>query len=232
MKNSKCQNVKEYIEDYLEGRLSEQEAAEIEAHLVSCSDCQKEFKQWQKLFQELSSLSQSSAEEQLPSDFTAKVMQKIAQEVPASTESWWEKALHLFTLPRVSLKWAAALGMALVTLFLGYNIYFSPITQYCPNNLAEITFSMRADASQVKSIAVVGDFNDWDPTRNLLTDENNDGIWTVTLKLEPGRYEYMFILDGQKWIPDPSAYRYVSDGFGNKNAVLEISKCKDVGINE
>ncbi len=224
-KNSECQNIREYIEDYLEGRLSAQEAGEIEEHLNSCSDCQKEFKQWQKLFQELSSLSLSSAEEQPSSDFTAQVMQKIAQQDSLVRESWWDKVHHLLTLPRVSLKWAAALGMALVTLFLGYNIYFSPVTQYCPNNLAEITFSMRADASQVKSIAVVGDFNDWDPTRNLLADENNDGIWTVTLKLEPGRYEYMFILDGQKWVPDPSAYRYVSDGFGNKNAVLEISKC-------
>ena len=224
-KNSECQNIREYIEDYLEGRLSAQEAAEIEAHLDSCPDCQKEFKQWQKLFQELSSLSLSSAEEQPSSDFTVQVMQKIAQQDSLVRESWWDKVHHLLTLPRVSLKWAAALGMALVTLFLGYNIYFSSVTQYCPNNLAEITFSMRADASQVKSIAVVGDFNDWDPTRNLLADENNDGIWTVTLKLEPGRYEYMFILDGQKWVPDPSAYRYVSDGFGNKNAVLEISKC-------
>ena len=224
-KNSECQNIREYIEDYLEGRLSAQEAAEIEEHLDSCSDCQKEFKQWQKLFQELSSLSLSSAEEQPSSNFTAQVMQKIAQQETITTKGWWDKVHHLLTLPRVSLKWVAALGMALVTLFLGYNIYFSSVTQYCPNNLAEITFSMRADASQVKSIAVVGDFNDWDPTRNLLTDENNDGIWTVTLKLEPGRYEYMFILDGQKWVPDPSAYRYVSDGFGNKNAVLEISKC-------
>ena len=224
-KNSECQNIREYIEDYLEGRLSAQEAAGIEAHLDSCPDCQKEFKQWQKLFQELSSLSLSSAEEQPSSDFTVQIMQKIAQQDSPARESWWDKVHHLLTLPRVSLKWAAALGMALVTLFLGYNIYFSPVTQYCPNNLAEITFSMRADASQVRSIAVVGDFNDWDPTRNLLADENNDGIWTVTLKLEPGRYEYMFILDGQKWVPDPSAYRYVSDGFGNKNAVLEISKC-------
>ena len=225
MKNSECQNIREYIEDYLEGRLSAQEAAEIEKHLDSCSDCQKEFKQWQGLFQNLSSLSLSSAEEQPSSDFTAKIMQRIAREDSSARESWWDKVYHLLTLPRVSLKWAAALGMALVTLFLGYNIYFSSVTQYCPNNLAEITFSMRADASQIKSIAVVGDFNDWDPTRNLLTDENNDGIWTVTLKLEPGRYEYMFILDGQKWVPDPSAYRYVSDGFGNKNAILEISKC-------
>ena len=89
---------------------------------------------------------------------------------------------------------------------------------------------MRADASQVRSIAVVGDFNDWDPTRNLLADENNDDIWTITLKLEPGRYEYMFILMA-KWVPDPSAYRYVSDGFGNKNAVLGNKQMQKMGKN-
>ncbi|MDD3656678.1 MAG: zf-HC2 domain-containing protein [Atribacterota bacterium] len=224
MKNSKCQNIQEYIEDYLEGRLSTEESAEIEEHLNSCSDCQKEFQAWQNLYQKLNSLSLS--EEQLPTDFTDQVMQKITQEESIVVQSWWEKAHHLLTIPRISLKWAAALGVTLVTAFLGYNMYFSSVEQYCPNNLAEITFSMRADASQINSIAVVGDFNDWDPNRNLLIDDNNDGIWTVTLKLEPGRYEYMFIIDGQKWVPDPAAYRYVSDGFGNKNAVIEISNCQ------
>lgn len=231
MKKSNCQNIKEYIEDYLEGRLSAAEAAEIEEHLKSCSGCREEFKKWQKLFQNLASLSLSLSEEILPSDFTVKVMQKIAEEDSTTNtkESWWEKVVQLLVMPRASLKWVAALSVALVTAFLGYNTYFSPIVEEycpCPSNLAEITFSMRADASQVKSIAVVGDFNDWEPDRDLLIDENNDGIWSVTLKLEPGRYEYMFILDGQEWVPDPSAYRYVSDGFGNKNAVLEISKCE------
>ena len=80
-------------------------------------------------------------------------------------------------------------------------------------------------APHAVEVSVVGDFNDWDPNRHLLTDTNHDGIWTVTLKLEPGRYEYMFILDGQQWVPDPTAFRYVNDGFGNKNAVIEISQC-------
>ncbi len=230
MKKNNCQNIKEYIEDYLEGRLSAAESAEIEEHLDSCSECREEFERWQNLFQNLTSLSLSLPEEKLSSDFTANVIQKIYEEESVSKESWLEKLIRLIIIPRVSLKWAAALAVTLATIFLGYNMYFSPIVEEykpCPGNrLAEITFSMRADASQVKSIAVVGDFNDWDPDRDLLKDENDDGIWSVTLRLEPGRYEYMFILDGQKWIPDPSAYRYVSDGFGNKNAVLEISKCE------
>ncbi|GAH97390.1 unnamed protein product, partial [marine sediment metagenome] len=70
-----------------------------------------------------------------------------------------------------------------------------------------------------------GDFNGWDPQANLLEDPDGDDIWTGTLKLEPGRYEYMFVLDGEKWFPDPNALRYVKDGFGNRNAILEINNC-------
>ena len=225
MQENECQNIQIYIEDYLEGRLSAEERAEIEEHLATCPSCQKEFALWQELFHSLDTF--PLPEGQLSADFTGKVMQKIVQEGKevVVSPSWWDKISQLLTLSRLSLKWAAALSVALVTILVGYNFYFSPVQQYCINGLTDITFSMRADATQVQSIAVVGDFNDWDPNRNLLTDVNNDGLWTVTLKLEPGRYEYMFIIDGQKWVPDPSAYQYVNDGFGNKNAVLEISKC-------
>ncbi|MBA7581197.1 hypothetical protein ES708_23099 [subsurface metagenome] len=74
-------------------------------------------------------------------------------------------------------------------------------------------------------MAIAGDFNGWNPQANILEDPEGDGIWTGTLKLEPGRYEYMFVLDGEKWLPDPNALRYVKDGFGNKNAILEINNC-------
>ena len=221
MKKEKCSDIQNYIQDYLDEKLSPEMAAEIKQHLNSCSACQKEYQTWQNLFQSLNSF----PDEQPSSGFTARVMQQIGNEEPVVQQSWWEKAHRILTLPRVSLKWAAAFGMVLVTAVIGYNFYFSPVQPFCPNNLAEITFTMQADASQVESIAVVGDFNDWDPDRNPLLDENGDGLWTATLSLEPGRYEYMFILDGQKWVPDPEAYRYVRDGFGNKNAVIEINGC-------
>ncbi len=221
MKISKCQEFQNDIQDYLDGKLPPETAAEIEAHLNSCSNCQKEYRSWKDLFQALNSIPVES-----PSpDFTARVMEQIGKAEPAVGQSWWEKVHHIITIPRVSLKWAAALGTAMVVAVMGFNLYFSPVQPICTNNLSEITFTLQADASQVKSIAIVGDFNDWDPKRNPLNDENGDGVWTTTLKLEPGRYEYMFILDGQQWIPDPAAYRYVRDGFGNKNAIIEISDC-------
>jgi hypothetical protein len=34
----------------------------------------------------------------------------------------------------------------------------------------------------------------------------------------------MFVVDGEKWITDPQADRYVDDGFGMRNAVLSIAQ--------
>jgi 1,4-alpha-glucan branching enzyme len=76
-------------------------------------------------------------------------------------------------------------------------------------------------------VAIAGDFNGWNPQDNILEDPEGDGIWTGTLNLKPGRYEYMFVLDGEKWFPDPNALRYVKDGFGNRNAILEINNCSN-----
>jgi len=39
----------------------------------------------------------------------------------------------------------------------------------------------------------------------------------------PGVHEYMFIVNGDTWVTDPRADRYVDDGFGNRNAVLAVA---------
>ena len=33
----------------------------------------------------------------------------------------------------------------------------------------------------------------------------------------------MFLVDGETWITDPHAERYVEDGYGNRNAVIAIT---------
>jgi hypothetical protein len=44
----------------------------------------------------------------------------------------------------------------------------------------------------------------------------------VTIPLEPGRYEYQFVVDGREWIGDPFASEQNADGFGSRNAVLDV----------
>ena len=42
--------------------------------------------------------------------------------------------------------------------------------------------------------------------------------------LPAGQHEYMFVVDGERWVPDPLAGRYVDDGFGEgqQNSLLIV----------
>jgi anti-sigma factor RsiW len=70
-------------------------------------------------------------------------------------------------------------------------------------------------------VQAAGDFNGWNPSETPL-EPTADGAWTVTLPLEPGRYEYQFVVDGEQWIGDPFAAEQSDDGFGSQNAVLDV----------
>ena len=72
-----------------------------------------------------------------------------------------------------------------------------------------------------QTVQVAGDFNEWNPARTPL-EQITGGAWTVTLPLKPGRYEYQFVVDGQQWIADPLAVEHSDDGFGSRNAVLDV----------
>ncbi len=73
----------------------------------------------------------------------------------------------------------------------------------------------------VKSLALVGEFNSWDETATPMT-EVSKGVWTVSLALRPGVYEYQFIVDGTKRETDPSMPKVASD-FGSPNSVVTVS---------
>jgi len=75
-----------------------------------------------------------------------------------------------------------------------------------------------------RSVEVVGSFNDWRRGALPLRDENHDGIWHGAVVLPAGQHEYMFVVDGERWVADPLAGRYVDDGFGagRENAVLIV----------
>ena len=77
-------------------------------------------------------------------------------------------------------------------------------------------------APRVDRVNVVGDFNNWSVAADPLYDRDGVGLWTILLPLTPGRYEYKFILDGEKWIPDPGNPNNVDDGFGGLNSVVVV----------
>lgn len=73
-----------------------------------------------------------------------------------------------------------------------------------------------------KSVEVVGSFTDWQAGAVVLRDDDHDGIWRGSIVLPVGQHEYMFVVDGERWVSDPLADRYVDDGFGRQNALLFV----------
>jgi len=76
-------------------------------------------------------------------------------------------------------------------------------------------------APDARTVALAGDFNEWNPSIQL-DDPDGDGLWTARVALEPGVHEYMFVIDGSEWRPDPNAVSYTDDGFGQRNSVLAV----------
>ena len=77
-------------------------------------------------------------------------------------------------------------------------------------------------APKAKNVALVGDFNDWAREGTPMTDPDENGVWTVSVPLQPGRYQYKFLVNGKTWVVEPDAPAYHPDGFGGRNSLLEI----------
>jgi Glycogen recognition site of AMP-activated protein kinase len=73
-----------------------------------------------------------------------------------------------------------------------------------------------------RTVHAVGTFNDWRPGSIPLEDVDRDGVWRATVVLPTGAYEYMFVVDGERWVPDHLAERLVADEFGRENSVVIV----------
>ncbi len=99
-----------------------------------------------------------------------------------------------------------------------FSFVFSAV--YVEND--EVVFTFKYEEADI--VYLSGTFNDWAPAD--ITMEKENGIWIVRLKLEPGYYEYKYVVNGEKWIEDPEAPAFVDDGFGGKNGAFVLVKVK------
>lgn len=83
-------------------------------------------------------------------------------------------------------------------------------------NLTAFVCDVKPDA---KEVFLVGDFNDWDPRADRMV--KRKGVFQKLLQLEPGEYQYKFLVDGQ-WFEDPSAMIQVPNAFGTINSVVRV----------
>jgi hypothetical protein len=72
-----------------------------------------------------------------------------------------------------------------------------------------------------RDACVCGGFNDWTPGVHRLTCRP-DGEWELAVALAPGRHEFRYLLDGERWINDPDADDFVPNAYGGQNSVVEV----------
>jgi hypothetical protein len=79
-------------------------------------------------------------------------------------------------------------------------------------------------APHASSVALVGDFNNWDPKATPLRPASTGGVWSVEVPIQPGRHLYAFVVDGTVWRPDPAAPQASGEDYGEPNSALTVAE--------
>lgn len=83
-----------------------------------------------------------------------------------------------------------------------------------------VTFEMPSSVWAEK-ITLVGDFNDWDTTKDELRPSRADGNWRIALVLPKGHeYQFRYLVNGRDWHNDYRADKYVPNKYGSDNSVV------------
>lgn len=170
-----------------------------------------------------------------PEDFDARLMrtiragEDISSRPPIRAEQgrpWWTRKRAVALSPLGGLAMAAGFAgiVALGTLAAvrdGSGAAQSVATAVARVDTVHLVrFVIREPGAQ--RVSLVGDFNGWSRDATPLEASADAATWTLTLPLAPGRYEYAFVVDGERWIADPSA-RTVRDEFGGETSVLRLA---------
>ena len=153
----------------------------------------------------------------LSAGFDERVMAAVRAERRAANAGWRRLAL------------AAAIGVLMlgsawigrITAPAGSSVVAlapAPVTRAADQSVEFVLIAPGAS-----HVSLVGDFNAWSTTATPLRATEHTGVWSVTVPLPAGRHEYAFIVDGERWLPDPNAPRAQQSDFGPPNSVVTVT---------
>jgi hypothetical protein len=169
-------------------------------------------------------------------DLAARVMAALPRQAPARVPAWraalgwlWNpRPLRLTFRPAYALAGgclAVAAAIALPRLDEGTPTVPVVVQAPAPGTAAAqgapvVYVQFRLEAGGARQVALAGTFTGWQPTLELR--ETEPGVWTALVPLEPGVHDYVFVVDGTRWMPDPNAPQQVDDSFGGTNSRLSL----------
>jgi 1,4-alpha-glucan branching enzyme len=87
---------------------------------------------------------------------------------------------------------------------------------------ATVRFRLPAEIAAC-SASVVGDFNDWNAEHGVMAPDGSGGFECLLSIPSGRRYQYRFLLDGERWTNDWAAHAYAPNPFGGADSVLDLT---------
>ena len=208
----------ELLEGHLAGELGPEEEREFTALLA-----QEGNRRTLTAHQTTAVLLQGVGRLPLSPSFTEEVLASL----PEKRSPRWATVWRSLWVPQ-TLRWnlasALALSLVLAATPLVWRAFTGPSAILTGHHPAVTVIRFTLHAPGAERVSLVGDFNGWRIDETFLADTTGHGYFSGALPLKPGRYAYMFVIDGTRWVTDPGAEGHRDDGFGNRNAVVTIAE--------
>ncbi|HEY4416223.1 MAG TPA: glycogen-binding domain-containing protein [Verrucomicrobiae bacterium] len=77
------------------------------------------------------------------------------------------------------------------------------------------------NAPTAQDVQLAGNFTQWEKSAIAMS-KNDNGIWQAAVAMQPGEYQYRFLVDGEWW-DDEECASYSPNPFGSRNAVRQVT---------
>ncbi len=160
----------------------------------------------------------------------SRLFSSVMEALQPKRSAWWRR-IYLWaqtpkTIRLTPLKLGQVAAVLSIAILVSSLLYFrqkeASYLQSSGGHPIPVVFSLNLSGAQ--SVCVIGSFNGWKPQGYEMKSDRELKRWSLTVSLPEGRYEYMFLVDGQKMVLDPEALIHQEDGFGNQNSVLILRR--------
>ncbi|MDP3179551.1 MAG: hypothetical protein Q8M76_16695 [Spirochaetaceae bacterium] len=189
---------------------AETELAALRSHLRTCAICRRRFGLLLPLLERDAAARATQAATPRASPRAESLADRVMASIPRSFRA-------RFVAARYAARYAAIAACALILVGLGLALHLGM------REPGEITVRFVLDAPDAHAVALAGDFTAWKTEGWDLSRATSLSPWTITVKLrKDALYVYNFVIDGERWIPDPATPESASDGFGGTSSLLRL----------
>lgn len=237
------------VRRFVDGELSETDVKEALHRIADDPDARSLLQFELRMTQDLSARSSTAPPRDFADQTMAAVADASASSSASLAETvraWWDRATAPTTLeirPVSAIATTVGALLLMTAVFtLGERLWTTP-SQVSSSQVATTSQStttvQQASASSSQhddtvwirflytdsaadSVAVAGDFSQWQPIALSPRTVNDKTVWTGLVPVSRGEHEYQFVINGERWVTDPLAPVQRNDGFGARNAVLKL----------